>query len=80
MKTPLLACALLLSLTACTRHSVELIKPSPPREAMVLCPPMPVKPSNPTDDDNALWEAQVIDWGVHCGVAHNVLVRWLLER
>ena len=46
---------------------------------MVLCPPMPVKPSNPTDDDNALWEAQVIDWGVSCGVAHNVLVRWLLN-
>ena len=47
---------------------------------MVLCPPMPVKPSNPTDDDNALWEAQVIDWGVHCGVAHNTLVRWLLDQ
>ena len=80
MKIPASACVLLLSLTACTKHSVELIKPSPPREAMVLCPPMPVKPSNPTDDDNALWEAQVIDWGVACAVPHNRLVRWLLER
>jgi hypothetical protein len=46
----------------------------------VYCPPMPTKPSNPTDDDNAIWEAAMIDWGVKCAVPHNTLVRWLTER
>jgi hypothetical protein len=47
---------------------------------MVLCPDLPLKPSQPNDDDNAVWEAEMIDWAVACGVPHNRLVRWLLEN
>ncbi len=80
MRTLLSVCALSLLLTACGPRQPLLVRPSPPREAMVLCPDLPLKPSQPTDDDNAVWEAEMIDWAVACGVPHNRLVRWLLEN
>ena len=80
MKIPASACVLLLSLTACAARQPVLVRPSPPAEAMVLCPDLPLKPSQPTDDDNAVWEAEMIDWAVRCGVPHNRLVRWLLDN
>ena len=70
-------CALSLCLLGCKGPLSQVIKPSPPAEAAQLCKEMPLAPK--TDDEAAVFEADLIDLYVDCAVRHNRLVRWLQE-